>query len=190
MIHMPHRSVTRFFIPLIDVLLLLFGIFLLMPIASETEFKDQLDEATGEQKESVAALQYELQRRTEELQRFEQLRPALAEVEKLKEEIKRLESVTHKGLQERVDVQIIDIDPKTGELSYYDPGRSDPRVSLPDKESVRQLIARQRPAAHGRELYYYFLFPRPETGYPTLGQKRRYQSWFASVPHSLKEARP
>ena len=31
MIHMPHRSVTRFFVPLIDVLLLLFCIFLLMP---------------------------------------------------------------------------------------------------------------------------------------------------------------
>ena len=30
MIKMPHRNVTRFFIPLIDVLILLFCIFLLM----------------------------------------------------------------------------------------------------------------------------------------------------------------
>ena len=32
MIQMPRRSVTRFFIPLIDVLILLFCIFLLMPL--------------------------------------------------------------------------------------------------------------------------------------------------------------
>ena len=35
MIQMPRRSVTRFFIPLIDVLTVLFGIFLLMPIVRE-----------------------------------------------------------------------------------------------------------------------------------------------------------
>ena len=32
MIRMPRRSVTRFFIPLIDVLILLFCVYLLMPI--------------------------------------------------------------------------------------------------------------------------------------------------------------
>ena len=32
MIHIPKRSVTRFFIPLIDVLTLLFCIYLLLPI--------------------------------------------------------------------------------------------------------------------------------------------------------------
>ena len=35
MIRLPRRSVTRFFIPLIDVLILLFCIFLLMPIVEE-----------------------------------------------------------------------------------------------------------------------------------------------------------
>src|SRR6266852_5028203 len=36
MIAFPRRSVTRFFIPLIDVLTLLFCIFLLMPMIKET----------------------------------------------------------------------------------------------------------------------------------------------------------
>src|SRR5207245_9644794 len=36
MIQFPRRSVTRFFIPLIDVLTLLFCIFLLMPMIKET----------------------------------------------------------------------------------------------------------------------------------------------------------
>src|SRR6516225_3918230 len=37
MIQMPRRSVTRFFIPLIDVLILLFCIFLLMPYVKPVE---------------------------------------------------------------------------------------------------------------------------------------------------------
>ena len=40
MIEMPHRSITRFFVPMIDVLTLLFCIYLLMPIVQ--------DPATGE----------------------------------------------------------------------------------------------------------------------------------------------
>ena len=35
MIQMPRRSVTRFFIPLIDVMILLFCIFLLLPVFKE-----------------------------------------------------------------------------------------------------------------------------------------------------------
>ena len=41
MIHMPRRSVTRFFVPLIDVLILLFCIFLLLEFNSEAEYKEQ-----------------------------------------------------------------------------------------------------------------------------------------------------
>src|SRR5215470_1045103 len=37
MIEMPHRSITRFFVPMIDVLTLLFCIYLLMPMVSESD---------------------------------------------------------------------------------------------------------------------------------------------------------
>jgi hypothetical protein len=189
MIHMPHRSVTRFFIPLIDVLLLLFGIFLLMPIVSETELDEQR-ETVHTERETVEALQYELRRRTEDLHRLENLRPELARVEQLKEEIERLRAVSRKDLQARVDVHVIDIDAKTGALSYYDPGRSNPRVPLVDEAAARQLVERHLREARERDVYYYFLFPRPETGYPTLPQQQRYVAWFTGVPNSLKEARP
>jgi hypothetical protein len=189
MIQMPRRSVTRFFIPLIDVLLLLFGIFLLMPIAGEAELDEERDNVS-EQRESVAALQYELRRRGEELQRFEGLRPELAKVEQLKDEIERLRGAQRQDLQARVDIHVLDVDPQTGELFTYEPSRAEPRVPLADETAARQLIERQRREAKGRELYYYFLFPRPETGYPTFAQQRRYESWFARVPNSLKESRP
>ena len=49
MIQLPQRSVTRFFIPLIDVLTLLFCIFLVMPLAQNNEesLTEQLREGSG-----------------------------------------------------------------------------------------------------------------------------------------------
>ncbi|HMF11926.1 MAG TPA: hypothetical protein VKE94_06450, partial [Gemmataceae bacterium] len=61
MIKLPRRSVTRFFIPLIDVLLLLFCIFLLMPLVkggSET----QGDEVDAVRPERVRKLEEEVER--------------------------------------------------------------------------------------------------------------------------------
>ena len=53
MIQLPQRSVTRFFIPLIDVLTLLFCIFLVMPLAQNS------DQALAEQ---LTAKEAELER--------------------------------------------------------------------------------------------------------------------------------
>src|ERR1044072_847567 len=99
MIHMPHRSVTRFFIPLIDVLLLLFVIFLLMPIGEESKLESYMDKTsdlTGEG-ETVRS---ELERRTEELKDFEDDRPKLQEFKKLREELERLKEANRKNLQQ------------------------------------------------------------------------------------------
>lgn len=190
MIQMPRRSVTRFFIPLIDVLLLLFGIFLLMPIASETDL-DREREVAADQSESLEVLQFELARRTKELNRLEKLRPGLEEVAKLREEIERLRNAPKVPLQERAYFQVIDVDPKTGEISHFDANRADqPILRITDEKFARSLIARHQRDAKGRELYYYFLFPRPATGYPTVGQERRYKAWFEKVANSLHEGRP
>ena len=62
MIAMPKRSVTRFFIPLIDVLLLLFCIFLLMPLANEEDLKKS-QESSQNLTEDVESLERELQAR-------------------------------------------------------------------------------------------------------------------------------
>ena len=65
MIQMPRRSVTRFFIPLIDVLTLLFCIYLLMPIV-----KPAGAEETGDAVPSPA----EAKLSAEERQELERLR--------------------------------------------------------------------------------------------------------------------
>lgn len=190
MIHMPRRSVTRFFIPLIDVLLLLFCIFLLMPIAREGNLEEERDK-TYEQTEAVESLQRELERRTRELRKFEDLRAELTEVEKLKDEVTRLKAISKLSIQQRTLFQIIDIDSKTGEISHYDASNTEqPRLKIQDERTAKLLIERHLTVALGRELYYYFLYPRQESGYPTLAQERRYRQWFSNVANSLQEVRP
>jgi hypothetical protein len=182
MIQMPHRSVTRFFIPLIDVLLLTFGVFLLMPIAAETEL-DAEREKVAEQGETTKALQKSLQDRLKELYdlyELEQLRPELERVKELKQEIDAL----RKPLMEGLTVKVIETDPKTGEIFYYDPSRADDRVPIPDRKAAQALIAQQKKDFPGRMVYYQFL--RRRGLLPTFAQGQQYREWFKDVPNSLE----
>ncbi len=114
MIAMPRRSVTRFFIPLIDVLLLLFCVFLLMPIVNEEELDKKTASAT-DLTDVVLSLEQELERRNQELTRFEDLRPQLAELEKLRDEVQRL--LQERGrATERMALKVLDIDGADGAL--------------------------------------------------------------------------
>ena len=94
MIHMPRRSVTRFFIPLIDVMILLFCIFLLLPVFKENHpenpdagLKQKLKESEGEVRKLRALLE----------SRGVDLRP----------------------FNERYAIRVLEIDPKNGQLVYY-----------------------------------------------------------------------
>lgn len=189
MIRMPQRSVTRFFIPLIDVLLLLFVIFLLMPLASEEDLvKSQ--ESSRNLAEDVEALEQEIQDLRAKLLRYRELELKLAELQRLQEELARLEAAAKKALQERAAFQVIDVEGKTGEIYFYDPGRAAmPRVPIDSEAAARVLIERHKKEHPGRDLYYFFLYPRPETGYPTVSQERTYAGWFETVANSLKEPR-
>src|SRR5438067_2336535 len=68
MIRLPRRSVTRFFIPLIDVLTLLFCVFLLLPLAvPEDENADERDPAgLDEQRRQEQAELERLRRQVQE----------------------------------------------------------------------------------------------------------------------------
>jgi hypothetical protein len=188
MIVMPRRSVTRFFIPLIDVLLLLFVIFLLMPIANLDELEEKR-QAAGDLSDTVDSLERELQRRTQEVSNLEEARADADEIEKLRAELEKLRQAGAQPLHKHTAIHIIDIDGKTGEISYYDAALPEQSLlQLKDEPGVRTLIERHQREASGRELYYLFLYPRRETGFPTRAQERRYQAWFGKVAHSLKEA--
>jgi hypothetical protein len=184
MIHMPRRSVTRFFIPLIDVLLVTFGIFLLMPIAAETELEESRQQA-AEKGESAAGLQQALQDRLKELYQLEELHGDLERVAELKKEIQLLRTLAHQSLQQSLTVKVIETDPKTGAIYYYDPARAEQEVTpISEPNTARALIEQHKKDAQGRNVYYQFL--RRRGPYPTEKQDRQYRAWFKDVPNSLE----
>jgi hypothetical protein len=166
MIQLPQRSVTRFFIPLIDVLTLLFCIFLVLPLAKEP----------ADASADVADLEERLRQKEEELER---LRASGRDLPReLRDEIEQLRQAKGKALQTRLAVRVLEIDPQTGRLYYRDPER----VEVRTEADAHALIENDRRKLGQKELYYLILYPRsPGSTYPTRGQREQYDRWFEGV---------
>ena len=166
MISPPRRSVTRFFIPLIDVLILLFCIFLLMPFVSSPAADD------GAKPEAKAP---ELPTDVQEL------RKQLAAAQKERDEAaKRLERF-QKDRGERLVVRVLEIDPDTGKLYYYAPGRQE----VASQAQAEQLIAYQKRLAGEKDTYFLLMYPRRPSSYPTRANVETYRQWFKDVPYGF-----
>jgi hypothetical protein len=191
MIQMPRRSVTRFAVPLIDVLLLLFCIFLLMDINSESEVEKQ-SEVIEDQSADVIRLQADRTRLIRELGQFEEDRPKLVELAKLRKELEDLKAATQQTLQKQAYVRIIDIDGNDGSISFYDDKRpKEPSLKITGPKIAHKLIERHKEEARGRIVYYYFLYPRTGRRFPTTaGQEDEYRAWFKGAANSLAKAGP
>jgi biopolymer transport protein ExbD len=189
MIQMPRRPVTRFAIPLIDVLLLLFCIFLLMEFNSESKV-DEKEEVVEVQRGSIENMQADLNRRIKELSQFEEDRPDLVKLAKLTKDYEDLKAATLQTLQKQAYVRIIDIDGNDGSISFYDDKRpKDPILKITTKEIAEKLIERHTEEARGRVVYYYFLYPRAGKRFPTtVGQEEDYRKWFKGAANSLAKA--
>lgn len=173
MIRLPKRNVTRFFIPLIDVLTLLFCIFLLMPLVNTS--------GEGSVFESPTARDLKLRQLEEQV---EALRTQAKEPSpQLLEELKRLREEKTQFLKERLKIRVLEIDPATGKLVHHDPER----VEIRNADDARDLIVRDRRELKGgkRELYYLLLYPRGKSRFPLREQEDEYRKWFADVPLGL-----
>jgi hypothetical protein len=177
MIKMPRRNVTRFFIPLIDVLILLFCIFLLMEFNSDKEVNEQVV-VLEEQSTSIDGLEDLLKRRTEELQRFEEDRPRLNELAKLRKELKDLKGASQQDLRHQWYFRIIDIKADDGSISFYDDKRPKKPTVIDSEKAAKELIGRHLKEANGRKVFYYFQYPRGELALVSGGQIEDYHSWF------------
>lgn len=175
MIRPPRRSVTRFFIPLIDVLTLLFCIFLLMPFVKSAPEGEGADvgpgAAAGDHKGDPADLAKKLEAAERELERL------------------RLEKTT--ALQ-RLEIRTLEIDGANGELVWFT--GTEP-IRLKTQADAVQLINLHRDEVRHlggqRELYYLFLYPRDTgSGFPTEAQIRSYRRWFAAVPFGVDTRQP
>lgn len=161
MITSPRRSVTRFFIPLIDVLILLFCIFLLMPFVSAPAKPDPESDAKTDPPKELPSDVKELQRQLAEAQN----------------RIDRMEKARSK-LADRLSVRVLEIDPKDGTLFYFAPERR----TVESEKDAQALILRQKTDAGERDVFFLILYPRELSGYPLQSQIDTYRQWFKDVP--------
>ncbi len=159
MIHPPRRSVTRFFIPLIDVLILLFCIFLLMPFVSAPPAAEP--EKTAPELPPVSTDLTELKR---------QLAEAKLRLDRVQKE--------RASVADRMSVRVLEIDKGTGGLFYFDPDRQEVKTA----SDARRLIDRQRRQAGAKDLFFLILYPRELSGFPLQSQVDTYRQWFHDVP--------
>lgn len=176
MIQMPRRSVTRFFIPLIDVMTLLFCIFLLMPVVEGGSANGE-QTSTGDARALEERDRQSLAELRQHVRELEQR--GLTDRERLELEAIRTQKID--ALQKRLAIRVLEIDPDTGRLFDYDGGT----VQIASEADAHALIERQRQQAGGRDLYYLFLFPRKVTGYPLERQRQQYERWFRGVAHGI-----
>jgi hypothetical protein len=162
----PRKSVTRFFIPLIDVLILLFCIFLLMPFVSGPEVPEPPPAAKDKmpKEEPLPADAKVLQ----EMLREEKLR------------VQRLERERASKLTDRLAVRVLHIDPRDGTLYYYGPDREDVRSDA----DAERLILRHKAAAGEKDAFFLIQFP-PKVSGVSRPQKEQIQRWFKDVPYGF-----
>jgi hypothetical protein len=156
---------------MIDVLTLLFCIYLLMPMVRAPGDVEPESERRARE-ERIRDLETELARKG--------LTGEEAARARLREEIERLRRESVQSLQTRLSVRVLEIDPKTGKLYYRDPER----VEIRDQADARKLIERDRSeqGVAKRELYYLILYPRDRnSSYPTRQQRQNYDRWFEGV---------
>ena len=171
MIEQPKRAVTRFFVPLIDVLILLFCIFLLMPFVSRPEGSAPDPDPSGAAGQSAD----DLRRRVMELE---------LKLEQATQEVARLQRDAANPAN-RLSVRVLEIDAATGRLFYFDPDAPEPRQEVRDPADAQRLIDQQKRAARGKDVFFLMLYPRALTGFPLRQQVETYRRWFKDVPHGF-----
>jgi cell division protein FtsB len=177
MIQMPQRSVTRFFIPLIDVLTLLFCIYLLMPIVQPTATGDK----TPEEEAGPNPAQDRLS--VEERVELEQLRKRMQQLE---EQIAQVRRERAESIQQQLVLRVLQIDSQ-GRLFYHDARRPREQPVELTSANVRDWLDAQKQAAAGKELYVLILYPPVPPGSaptaPSEAQKEDFERWFQGIAH-------
>jgi hypothetical protein len=186
MMQMPKRSVTRFFIPMVDVMTLLFSMFLLMPIVEKASKEERAQAINPEQekKDDIESLKKELNARLDEIEELRDYREKGLTLEQLKEATRELKQDIVKHLNRRIAVFIINVEIKGGkaELSYKEPGMEGEPIILDQEVKVKRMIRDHRELLEGteKEPYYYFQGARLN-----IGEVQRYEKWFNAAATNL-----
>jgi hypothetical protein len=162
-IQLPERSVTRFFVPLIDVLILLFCIFLLLPFVSTPADSTAGTDPTAE----VEALRVRLKSAEDSLA-LERARATAARLEKDKTDARR------------TVVWVIDIDGDTGEMSYAAlDGPPGTRFPIRTEQEAALYRNSTRKRSESGAVKYLFVCPRKPSRFPDKKTLENIPRWFA-----------
>jgi hypothetical protein len=145
MLEMPRRSVTRFFIPLIDVLTLLFCVFLMMPAAKPG---DGSGPRTPE--ERARYLQQEL---ASQKSRYEDT------IKDLEARLAQAQKVQIQNLKAELWVRILQLD-RQGRIFTEDPDRPGASLEIGRPEQAQRLVQRDRREHADQKVYYLVLYPK------------------------------
>ena len=114
------------------------------------------------------------------------LQTRLAAVMKDRDEaVKRLDRF-HKERSERLVVRVLEIDPGSGKLVYYAPGRQE----IVSQAQAEQLIAYEKRLAGEKDIFFTIQYPREAAKHPTETDLASYRDWFKNVPHGFEIPRP
>jgi hypothetical protein len=183
MLEFPKRSVTRFFIPLIDVLTLMFCIFLLMPVVKP----GQQESSSGSSPKAELAVsdRQELERLRKERRQWLDLKDASQQKQALQAQIDELRSQKIETLQQKLAIRVLEIG-DDGRLFAYEPTRENNRRIEITADNVRPFIAEQQRKAGTNDVYFLLVYPRPAAGFPAFplrSQREEYDRWFTGVAH-------
>ncbi len=176
MIRPPKRSVTRFFVPLIDVLILLFCIFLLMPFVSQQDSAAATPDPTDPMA-SEAKSPDELQQQVKKLQ--QEVTALQLKLEQANQKIDTLKA-SQDNPANRMSVQVLDIDSATGKLFYFDPDEPTPRQEVSGPEVARRIVTRLKSQSPQKDVLFVVRYPQVDLGlgFPDQTQLNNYRSWF------------
>ena len=163
MIRRPRRSVTRFFIPLLDVFILLFCIFLLMPYVKPAE---------GE-----AGAATPLEPKPGDLAELK------SEIDALRRERDRLKA---SGAKCSIAWSFMCSKLIAPTASFSTTIHSASRLRPPPPPTIHRTAAASGSRPRG---LFLFLFPRRSSGYPLERQMSAYSEWFKDVPHGFDDPR-
>lgn len=194
MIETPKRSVTRFFIPLIDVLILLFGVLIVLPVSEQrnaiaVETEDGKSEQVGEQ---------QIRNFKEQIKKLEKELEDLRKMQPIPEELRKRLELLEKDPAALLVIYKLHINPDNGFL-FYDDGisreqiKSERDLLLLIRPHVNGVLDRQKkapPPGGGKyQLLYVLQYPLKKTFFPTRDQEQKYLTWSEKIQSEITQVK-
>lgn len=184
MIEAPKRSVTRFFVPLVDIMMLLFSMFLLLPIL-EVGGQGSAEKAAKKNQEeleqSLTSANQQVHQLIAEVTKLRKSADPERDLQQLYKELDELKKAKGDAMKKMLLVQVTRWNGKKSKWEYFDEKKPNakPKEIGSAKDAKELLKAHQHQASlMGKELQYLQVFP---FGGPGPSETKQFDDWFAGA---------